>query len=137
MALTDILKNDVEHVANRRGALTPILQIMLTLRFYATGTFQDTVAELIGVDQSTASRTIARVTDALVVQAREWICLPSQREADCTKEKFFAMQGFPNVIGCIDGTHVRIQAPREYEHEFVNRKNFHSINVQVSRMSLF
>ncbi|XP_041361019.1 putative nuclease HARBI1 [Gigantopelta aegis] len=41
------------------------------------------------------------------------------------------MRRFPSVIGCIDGTHIRIQAPAQEEHEFINRKNFHSINVQV------
>ena len=39
--------------------------------------------------------------------------------------------GFPGVVGAIDGTHIRIIAPTENEHEFVNRKNFHSINTQV------
>ncbi|CAC5356694.1 HARBI1 [Mytilus coruscus] len=38
--------------------------------------------------------------------------------------------GFPNVIGCVDGTHVRIQAPEDDEPSFVNRKGFHSVNVQ-------
>lgn len=39
--------------------------------------------------------------------------------------------GFPGVVGVIDGTHVRIIAPSEDEAVFVNRKNFHSINVQI------
>ncbi|MBN3300842.1 HARB1 nuclease, partial [Amia calva] len=40
--------------------------------------------------------------------------------------------GFPNVIGCIDGTHIPIKAPPgPNEAEFVNRKSFHSINVQI------
>lgn len=34
-------------------------------------------------------------------------------------------------IGAIDGTHIRIQAPSSYEQLFVNRKGYHSINVQV------
>ena len=134
--LTDTVRHDLEHPLVRRGALTPVLQVLLTLRFYATGTFQDVIADLIGVDTSTASRTISRVTDALLPHVRRFIKMPSQpAQLRRTKEKFFAMRGFPNVIGCIDGTHIRIQAPREREYEFVNRRNFHSMNVQVSYVS--
>ena len=57
--------------------------------------------------------------------------MPTQQEADRQKVKFMRIAGHPNIIGCIDGTHVRIQAPSTNEHEYVNRKNFHSINVQV------
>ena len=38
---------------------------------------------------------------------------------------------FPGVIGCVDRTHVRIQEPRANENNFVNRKGYHSINVQA------
>ncbi|XP_041347268.1 putative nuclease HARBI1 [Gigantopelta aegis] len=44
---------------------------------------------------------------------------------------FLQIAGFPGVVGVIDGTHVRIQAPHKDEPEFVNRKHFHSLNVQV------
>ncbi|KAJ4935322.1 hypothetical protein JOQ06_016858, partial [Pogonophryne albipinna] len=37
----------------------------------------------------------------------------------------------PNTIGVIDCTHVHIQAPRQREWEYVNRKGRHSINVQL------
>lgn len=105
---------------------------MLNLRFYATGTFQSVVGELFGVDQSPASRTINRITKALVQQMPKYVKLPNQQEADVIKTKFNGKAGFPNVIGCIDGTHVRILALSENEHEYINRKNFHSINVQVT-----
>ena len=39
--------------------------------------------------------------------------------------------GIPGIVGCIDGTHVRIQAPSEHEYLYVNRKGYHSINVQI------
>ena len=41
------------------------------------------------------------------------------------------MAGFPNVIGCVDVTHVTLQAPVINEHEYVNRSGRHSINVQL------
>lgn len=44
---------------------------------------------------------------------------------------FICRPRFPNVIGCIDGTHVRIVAPSTDENAYVNRKGFHSINVQA------
>nr|XP_040030344.1 putative nuclease HARBI1 isoform X2 [Gasterosteus aculeatus aculeatus] len=47
------------------------------------------------------------------------------------KRAFMDIAGFPGVVGVIDGTHVRIIAPSEDEAVFVNRKNFHSINVQI------
>jgi hypothetical protein len=39
--------------------------------------------------------------------------------------------GFPNVLGCIDGSQIKIRKPRTNEADYVNRKGYHSINVQV------
>ena len=36
------------------------------------------------------------------------------------------------VVGCIDGTHIRIVKPKNHEKAYVNRKNYHSLNVQVN-----
>ncbi len=47
------------------------------------------------------------------------------------KRSFFLLGNMPNTIGAIDCTHVHIQAPRENEWEFINRKGRHSINVQL------
>ena len=46
---------------------------------------------------------------------------------------FFQQANFPNVLGlgCIDGTHVRIQRPSEDEGSYINRKSYSSINVQA------
>ena len=45
--------------------------------------------------------------------------------------------GFPNVLGAVDGTHVRIQRPRGEEvAPYRNRKGYFSINVQVWKHTL-
>ena len=47
------------------------------------------------------------------------------------KNKFYIHRGFPGIVGCVDRTHVRLQAPTQNENNYVNRKGFHSINVQA------
>ena len=57
ITITESVSEDLE-LSKRKGSLTPLLQALIALRFYASGTFQDTVGETIGVDQSTVSRTV-------------------------------------------------------------------------------
>lgn len=84
-----------------------------------------------GFDKSTVSTTVQRVTNALAARADTFIKWPSSpTQKSSIKTGFYLAAGFPNVIGCIDGTHVRIQAPSVDENAFVNRKGYHSINVQ-------
>ena len=44
---------------------------------------------------------------------------------------------FPGVIGLIDGTHIRIRAPENEPEAYINRKKFHSLNVQVELKRCF
>ena len=44
---------------------------------------------------------------------------------------FFAKSSLPGAIGCIDCTQICIQAPSVNENDFVNRKGYHSLNVQA------
>ena len=105
----------------------PTLQLLIALRFYANGAFQNTVGDMIGVHKSTACRVIRRVSLALSRRLPRYVNLPNEAEAIAVKQHFRQAFGIPGIIGCIDGTHNRIQAPSEYEHLYVNRKGYHSI----------
>jgi DNA-binding transcriptional ArsR family regulator len=95
--LTDEVSDVLEYPAQRKGSLPPLLQVLVALRFYAIGTFQNAVGDLIGVDQSTVSRTLTRVTDAFLALSRRYIKMPTKRQATASKVKFYNMQRFPNV----------------------------------------
>ena len=85
-----------------------------------------------GIPKCTISRFVSRVSTALAQKQHEFIRWPSTAaERQEITQGFFEKGGFPGVIGCIDGTHIRIQGPRVLESDFVNGKGFHSINVQV------
>lgn len=43
---------------------------------------------------------------------------------------------FPKTIGAIDGTHIRIDAPKENPADYINRKGFHSIQLQVTIITI-
>ena len=60
----------------------PNLQVCLTLRYYATGSYMQVVGDLIGVHETTACRTTLRVTNALYGKITEWIKMPDQLYAD-------------------------------------------------------
>lgn len=72
---------------------------------------------------------IDSVLDALCSKRNEFIQWPANVNA--TKADFFDIAGFPNVLGAVDGTHIRIKRPHTDEASYVNRKRFHSLNVQA------
>ena len=87
---------------------------------------------MINVDRTTACRAIPKVSVVLQRRLQQYVYMSrDQRQTQYIKEKFYNLAHFPNVVACVDGTHVRISTPSEHEWEFVNRKGFHSINVQI------
>ena len=51
-------------------------------------------------------------------------------------QNFEAQSGFPRIIGAIDGTHIRIQAPVNQANAYFNRKKYFSFNTQASNSFL-
>ena len=100
---------------------------MIGLRFFASGLHLQVIGNTMGHDKSTVSRVIRQVTDALVLMKDTFIKWPQTPEKlNSVKNGFYQKAGFPNVVRCIDGTHVPIQAPLVDEPSFVNGKGFHS-----------
>ena len=128
--LVKILAKDLEHQTRRGLLLTPMQQVLIALRFYATGTFQRVIGDLFGVSVFAACRVIHKVSRAIAKQKRQFLSIPGNL-AD-VKRKFYDVGHFPGVIGAINCTHVRVICPnKENAMAFVNHKQFYSINVQA------
>lgn len=120
---------------NNRGLpIPPALQLLIALRFYATGNFQLVSGDLRGVSQSTVSLTIKRVSVALAENLRNIVKFPDTlQQQQQNVQKFFAIGNFPNVAACVDCTHILIGNPGgEIGEIFRNRKGQFSLNVQVA-----
>ncbi|CAC5421210.1 HARBI1 [Mytilus coruscus] len=123
--------NDLHKPTMRSRALPVSLQIMAALRFFATGSFQLVNADVHNISRSSVSRCVRNVTQCLVNVCNQHIIMPTDAASlEIIKRGFYEIADFPNVVGAVDGTHVRIKSPSVDEHIFVNRKKFHSINVQ-------
>ncbi|KAL1261912.1 hypothetical protein QQF64_025358 [Cirrhinus molitorella] len=61
LELINDLSPQLQHATDRNGALSPTLQVLISLRFYASGSFQNTFADMVNVSRSTACRAIRRV----------------------------------------------------------------------------
>lgn len=122
-----------EHLKSERVYAIPLkTQLLAYLSYLRSGGFQWCVGSLAGVSQSSASRIIEKFTDSLFDQCSDFIYFPSAvEERNIIKQGFYSIKGFPNVIGAVDGTHVGIKAPVTNSFAFVNRKQYHSVNVQV------
>ncbi|MBN3297648.1 HARB1 nuclease, partial [Amia calva] len=67
---------------------------------------------------------VTKLLDALVV-------FPGHLSVLKIKKAFYAITGIPRAIGAINCTHIPIRTPLgEHEEDYVNRKSFHSNNVQ-------
>ncbi|XP_041349161.1 uncharacterized protein LOC121368490 [Gigantopelta aegis] len=121
-----------ERKTSRSHALSPELQVVIALRYFASGSFLQVVGDTFGLDKSTVSRVIFDVAGALCDLRNNFITWPvEQQHLSKVKKGFYELGGFPGVIGAVDGTHVRLQAPSDNEPAFVNRKGYHSINIQA------
>ena len=80
-----------------------------------TGSFlQVTGNTFTGLHKSTLSRVVRRVCLAPARKFDQFAKFPKIRQAkDEIKQGFYEHAGFPCIIGCVDGSHVRIIQPLE------------------------
>lgn len=136
MDLAELIFVKLEPLNKRRNTVTPMNQLLITLRFYATGVIQQVNADMFNVVQPTISKIVKKVTRVLCELRPQFIQMPTtDQNITLTKRNFFNMvdpNGIPGVVGLIDCTHVKIESPGGVDAErFRNRKGYFSVNVQV------
>ncbi|KMQ85837.1 nuclease harbi1 [Lasius niger] len=82
-----------------------------------------------GVRKTTAFRTVRRITYALHCLAVRFIQRPKGDVLNRTIEEFLKVRDFPNVIGALDGSYIKIRALKEDAASYMYRKRFHAIHL--------
>lgn len=114
--------------------IPPIVKLAASLRFFAEGGYQKGVGREydVGLSQSAFSATLEEMLDVFEVNlCRLWIKWMSNEEMRSAALKFYEKYKIPSVMGCIDGTHIKIVGPKHNKHSFYNRKGYFSLNALV------
>ena len=108
-------------------------KLAATLRFLAEGSYQHGVGQDFNspVCQSTFSKlfdeTLKIMESTLCPQ---WISIEmNEQEQQEARMYFYRKSSIPGIIGCVDGTHIKIIAPKNDKDLHYNRKGFYSLNV--------
>ena len=59
--LTELLQDDLQRQTRRNHALTPTVQLLVALRFFASGSFLQIIGDTVGLSKSTVSKIITGV----------------------------------------------------------------------------
>ena len=92
--LVEILKDDLQRQTRRNHALSPTLQVLVALRFFASGSFLQIIGDTVGLPKSTVSRIVTDVSKALVNKQEELsTSLQNLLKFNKSKEDFTRREG--------------------------------------------
>lgn len=78
-------------------------QLLIILRYYATGSFLRVSPDFTGLDRSTSGRIVRRVFQVLATLHPHFIKFPIiVEEVETVRQSFYQIAKFPRYIGAID-----------------------------------
>ncbi|XP_062418244.1 uncharacterized protein LOC134129044 [Pungitius pungitius] len=108
------------------------LEVLIYTYWLAHGLSYRVVAKVFNVPRPTVFRVIHKVAQNIWNNLNKAISFPHDLQA--VGQGFVALSGTPafhNVVGAIDGTHIRIKPPVLHRLDYLNYKGFYSINMQA------
>jgi hypothetical protein len=133
--LCDIIRTELEPkplFLVSRQPLSVEKQVAIAIYKLASCAEYRVIGDVMGVHKSTVRKCLFRVTMAINnIMAKDYICMPSEEEAQYISTQYQNKSFIPQLIGSIDGTHIPITAPHVGYRDFVNRKGWSSYNVMA------
>ena len=137
------IRHRLERETVTEEPISPEFRLAICLYRLARGDYIYSIAEMVGLGQSTVSTIINEVSEAIVTfMWDEFVGIHMPKSEKDFKEKILDMEElwqFPFSWGAVDGCHIPIKCPpggNEACKEYHNFKNFYSI-VLMSVYALF
>ncbi|EYC42772.1 hypothetical protein Y032_0519g2837 [Ancylostoma ceylanicum] len=105
--------DNMKHETSRGYALGVQQLVAMCFNLLARSTKQRNSAGTAGCDQETVSSTLVRFVDAIRAKAGTAIYWPSDAERRRVRKRIFDSYHLHNIVGFIDGSHIRILGPEK------------------------
>ena len=89
--ILDLILPSLQNMTERSKPVSPLLQLLVALRFYATGAFFRLIGDSVGLSESTVSRCVHRVSRALAALAKRFVRFPEGVTARTTQQDFYRL----------------------------------------------
>ena len=109
--LVELLKTDLLKTkdSKKSDSLSIHNQVLVALRFYATGDLECKVDDKLRIARSTIIHYVEKVSYALQRKQDQFISYPvTKQDVHQIKDKFSAIANFPRVCGIVDTFHVKL-----------------------------
>ena len=121
-------------VENYPGGNLPITSstaLLIALWYLGNKSTYREIAEQFGVVESSVYDCVGKITDILFQTAGRFIKWPHGDAVYDVVEKFKRFADFPRVVGAVDGRHIDMKAPSEFQADYLDRTNRHSVNLKA------
>ena len=132
-ALTSYLNPKTRTYQGGCVQVQPHKMVAMTVCYLGSKLPYKQLSGIFGVCEECYIRTTDHVMQLLVDKCKEIIKWPSKDQYKCISDEFnrSRRRKFPNVIGAIDGCHIRISPNADERNAYFNFKRFHSIHLQA------
>lgn len=120
----------VRHIGGR-GPLSVYKQLLIFLWHISTLESMRETANLFGVSTSTVHDCVHTTAKTISDHAHKFIKWPKQDRRNEIATSFQDASRIPSITGVIDGTHIRLVNPIEGERDYINRKGYPSMQLQL------
>ncbi|XP_066591349.1 putative nuclease HARBI1 [Prorops nasuta] len=94
-----------------KSEIPPVIQLLVAIRFYATGCFLQVAADFCNICTTSAQKIVHRVSAAIADLFHKYVSLPkTDEEIMETAKHNFLQSGMIRVIGAVDCVHIRIKS---------------------------
>ncbi|KAK8773284.1 hypothetical protein V5799_012181 [Amblyomma americanum] len=115
-------------VTNMRKPITLEKRVAVGLYRLCSSAEDRTVAHLFGIGRSTVNIVYREFCRAVVdVLEGAWVHMPREAEVAEHMRECYAVTGFPQAIGALDGCHFAISPPKKDAADYSNYKGWYSI----------
>ena len=129
--LRDLKPDLVKHYRGGKEPISPETQLLVFLWYVANQDSQREIGVLFGISEWSVNTIVKHVVEVICERVDDYIKLPNRDREEEIAESFEESCGIPNIVGVLDGTHIPIVNCPGGNADYINRKGYASIQLQL------